>query len=318
MSLNAYDPPEHTKRRAAVKHLFQPAGIAYLREPIEQLVTQLLDEMLERGEGDLVQDFGARIATTGALMAGGMPVEMRDQTIEWVNGIMHREAGHKGATAVAAKAGREMFFWCLEYTQKMRQDPDEATGLLHVLLHQEIDGKLLDDAAVASTLSLVMIGGSDTFPKALGATIHRLWQHPDQRAQVVADPKLVRPAFLEALRIDTPTQMLGRTCVQACEVDGKRIEPGQGVMFLWAAANRDEREFDEPDRFDVHRGARRMLAFGQGAHMCIGHHVAKMEADIALRELLARAPEYEIREADAVRNRTEFVQGFMELPATFA
>jgi len=317
MSLNAYDPPEHTQRRAQVKALFQPAGLKDLRVQIQQLATQLVDELLERGEGDLVEDFGAKIAVTGALLAGGMPLEIRDQAIEWVNGIMHRTPGHKGATDVVNKAGREMFFWCLELTQEMRKHPEKATGVLHTLLTQKIDGEPIDDAAVASTLSLVMIGGSDTFPKALGATLHRLWQHPDQRAAVIADPKLTRGAFLEALRLDTPTQMLGRTCVEATEIEGHRIEPGQGVMFLWPSANRDEREFGEPDRYDLNRKPLRMLAFGQGAHMCIGHHVAKMEADVAMRELLSRAPNYEIREADAQRNRTEFVQGWMELPASF-
>jgi cytochrome P450 len=317
MSLNAYDPPEHAERRVMVKPHFQPAGLAPLRRQISELTRELVDELLERGEGDLVRDFGAKIATTGALAAGGMPIEMRDQAIEWSNGIMHRTPGHKGATDVVAQAGREMFFWCLEFTKKMREDIDKATGMLQTLLTSEVDGEPLDDASIASTLALVMIGGSDTFPKALGNTLYRLWQHPDQRAQVAKDPKLARAAFLEALRLDTPTQMLGRTCVEACDIRGQRIEPGQGVMFMWAAANRDEREFDQPDRFDIHRRARRMLAFGQGAHMCIGHHIAKMEAEVALHELLARAPNYEIRESDARRNRTEFVQGWMELPATF-
>jgi len=318
MSLTAYDPPEHAKRRVQVKPHFQPARLGPLRAQISQLASELVDALLERGEGDLVQDFGAKIATTGALVTGGMPSEMRDQAIEWVNGIMHRTPGHKGATDVVASAGRDMFFWCLEFTREMRADPSKATGVLHTLLTAEIDGEMMDDASIASTLALIMIGGSDTFPKALGAALYRLWQHPEQRAQVATDPKLARAAFLEALRLDTPTQMLGRTCVEACEIHGHRIEPGQGVMFLWAAANRDEREFDDPDRFDIHRRPARMLAFGQGAHMCLGHHVAKMEAEVALRELLARAPEYEIREADARRNRTEFVQGWMELPASFS
>ena len=318
MSLNAYDPPEHTARRVQVKNLFVPKGLAPLRGRIEQLAEQLIDEMLEQGGGDLVDGYGAKLAATGALAAGGMPVEMRDQTIEWVNGVMHRTPGHKGATEVCSQSGRDMFFWCLDYTKEMRKKVDKATGVLHTLLTAEIDGELLDDFAVASTLSLVMIGGADTFPKALGATLHRLWQHPEQRAEVAADPKLARAAFLEALRLDTPTQMLGRTCVAPIEISGHRVEPGQAVMFMWASANRDEREFPEPDRFDIHRKPPRMLAFGQGAHMCLGHHVAKMEAEVAITTLLARAPQYVIREADAQRNRTEFVQGWMELPAEFA
>ncbi|MEZ4215240.1 MAG: cytochrome P450 [Myxococcota bacterium] len=314
MSFNAYDPPEHTPMRAQIKKLFVPVAVRGMRPQIEAYANELLDELVERGEGDLVEEFGARIAVTGACIAGGMPLSIREQAVEWVNGVMHRVPGHKGATEVGARCGKEMFFWCLELAKDMRKHPERATGALRTMLTEPVAGKLLDDFVVASTLSLVMIGGSDTFPKALGATIHRLWQHPDQRARVAADPGLARDAFLEALRIDTPTQMLGRTCVAATEIEGQRIEPGQGVMFMWAAANRDEREFARPDAYDLDRRPPRMLAFGQGAHMCVGHHIAKMEAEVALRALLARAPEYDIDLDRAQRNRTEFVQGWMHLP----
>jgi len=315
MSLNAYDPPRHAKMRAQIKDHFTPKGLEWLREPLQHETDRILDAMQERGSGDLVEDLAARLSVTGACLVGGIPLEMRDQGIEWVNAIMHRREGHRGSTEVGAAAGKEMFFWCLDYVKQMRAHPERASGVLHTLLTRDIDGELLDDFAVASTLSLVLIGGTDTFPKALGATLYRLWQHPDQRARVVADPGLARDAFLEVLRLDTPTQMLGRTCVAETEVRGETIRPGQGVMFMWASANRDEREFDAPDRFDIDRHPRRMLAFGQGTHMCVGHHVAKMEAEIGLRSLLERAPDYEIVEADARRNRTEFVQGWMKLPA---
>lgn len=317
MSFNAFDPPEHPPLRAQVKPLFVPKALVNIRPAIEKLVPELLDEMIEAGEGDLVNDFGARIAVTGACLAGGMPLEIRDQANEWVNGVMHRRDGHKGGTEIGAEAGKEMFFWCLDHTKEMRKNPEKATGALHAMLTTEVGDKKLNDFAVASTLALIMIGGSDTFPKALGSTIRRLWEHPDQRKKVEEDPKLSRSAFLEALRVDTPTQMLGRLCVSETELRGHRIEEGQGVMFMWAAANRDEREFENPDVFDIHRKPLRMLAFGQGSHMCIGHHIAKMEADIALRELLKRAPNYEIDASGARRNRTEFVQGWMSLPTKF-
>ena len=314
MSFNAYDPPEQTPRRAQLRRLFMPKNLGSIRPSIEQLVDETLDRMVEQGEGDLVEDFGAPVAITGACIAGGMPLEIRDQAVDWVNAVMHRVPGHKGGTEVGAQAGKDMFFWCLDLTREMRKNPDKATGALHEMLTTDVGGEMLDDMAIASTLSLILIGGSDTFPKALGSTIHRLWQHPDQRREVVEDPSLTRGAFLEALRYDTPTQMLGRTCVRPTEIEGHTIGEGQGVMFMWASANRDEREFDDPDTFDIHRRPPRMLAFGQGAHMCIGHHIAKMEAEIALNALLRRAPNYEVDEARAERNRTEFVQGWMHLP----
>lgn len=318
MSLNAYDPPRHTAMRAQVKNLFTPNGIKPVRPHIEQVTKECMDEMVERGGGDLVQDFAAKISVTGACIVGGLPLEIRDKGIEWVNNVMHRRDGHRGGTEVGAEAGKEMFFYCLDYTKKMRKNPEKATGALHTLLTTEVEGEKLDDFAVASTLALALIGGTDTFPKALAATLYRLWQHPDQRKEIVEDPSLARGAFLEALRLDTPTQMLGRVCVAPTEYHGHTIQPDQNVMFMWASANRDEREFDEPDRFDIHRRPQRMLAFGQGAHMCLGHHVAKMEAEIALAEILTRAPEYAIREDAVKRNRTEFVQGFTDLPAVFS
>ncbi|MEE3329436.1 MAG: cytochrome P450 [Myxococcota bacterium] len=314
LSFNAYDPPEHTPLRSQVKPRFVPVAARGIRPAIETLVSEILDEMIEAGEGDLVNDFGARVAVTGACIAGGMPLEICDQAVDWVNGIMHRRDGRRGSTEVGAQAGKDMFFWCLDLTKEMRKNPEKASGVLHTLLTTKVGDEKLNDFAVASTLSLIMIGGSDTFPKALGSTIHRLWQHPDQRKEVVEDPSLARGAFLEALRLDTPTQMLGRICVEQTEVEGNRIDEGQGVMFLWASANRDEREFENPDAYDIHRRPPRMLAFGQGAHMCIGHHIAKMEADVALRALLSRAPDYEIDESRARRNRTEFVQGWLNLP----
>jgi len=317
-SFNAFDPPEHTARRTQVKQHFIPNSLGPIREQVSAVADECLAEMREAGGGDLVGTLAARVSVTGACLAGGIPLEIREQGIEWVNGVMHRRKGHKGGTEVGAKAGKDMFFYLLDHVKEMRKNPERATGVLKTLLTVPVSGELLDDFAVTSTLSLVLIGGSDTFPKTIGATLYRLWKNPDQRNQVVEDPKLIRKAFLEALRIDTPTQMLGRTCVEATEVHGQRIEPGQGVLFLWAAANRDEREFEDPNRYDMHRRAPRMLAFGQGAHMCLGHHVAKMEADVVLRKILEIAPNYEIVEAEAERNRTEFVQGWTELPTKFA
>ena len=164
---------------------------------------------------------------------------------------------------------------------------------------------------------MLLVGGTDTFPKVFANLALRLFQHPDQRARVAADPALAPDAFNEGLRIDMPTQFLGRTLTREVEFHGQRLAAGQLVIFLYASANRDEREFEEPDRFDVARRPPRTLGFGHGTHACLGIHVAKAEGRIGLTELLARAPDYEIDLARAVRHRTEFVQGFASLPVRF-
>jgi cytochrome P450 len=124
----------------------------------------------------------------------------------------------------------------------------------------------------------------------------------------------VPDAYDEILRYDMPTQFLGRTLRRDVELHGRRLRAGQAVIFLYASANRDPREFSDPDRFDVARRPARILSFGAGAHQCLGTHVARMEGRVCLEEILARFPDYELDLARAVRLRTEFVQGFASLP----
>jgi cytochrome P450 len=120
--------------------------------------------------------------------------------------------------------------------------------------------------------------------------------------------------MIEALRYDMPTQFLGRTVVRDVELHGEKLGAGDVVLFLYASANRDPREFPDPDTFDIARRPARILSFGHGTHACLGIHTAKAEGRIALEELLRRDPEYEIDLAGAKRLRTEFVQGFSHLP----
>jgi hypothetical protein len=201
---------------------------------------------------------------------------------------------------------------------KRRAEGTAGAHPLDALIEFEQDGRRLDDAEIASHMSLLLIGGSETFPKVFANLARRLAEHPDQRARVTADLSLAPDAVVEALRYDMPTQLLGRSISRDVELHGEKLRAGEVIFFLYASANRDEREFDDPDTFDIARRPRRILSFGHGTHACLGQHVAKAEARIALEELLARAPEYAVDLAGAVRLRTEFVQGFSRLPVRFA
>jgi cytochrome P450 len=318
LSFASMDPPQHSKYRAQVSEHFKPKAVALLEPKMRAVVKGLVDGFAERGECDLVQDFAAQVSVRGALSVAGLPLELASEASGWVNGIFDRQDGHRGTTEVGQQAMRDMFFTILDEVKAARKDPAKATGLIKTTLETDVDGDKMDDFRIASLCSVILIGGTDTLPKALAATLYRLWRNPDQRRQVAADPSLVGDAFLEGLRIDTPTQHLGRTVTREIEFHGETFKPGQKVMLMWASANRDEREFGAPAEYRVTRRPPRMLAFGHGVHMCLGKHVALLEARLALEAVMARFPEYEIDLDAAERNRTEFVQGWQRLPATFA
>jgi cytochrome P450 len=317
LSFASMDPPQHSKYRAQVSEHFKPKAVAAVEAEMRPIVKELVDRFVERGECDFVGDLAAQVSVRGALSVAGLPLELADEASGWVNGIFHRREGHRGVTEVGLQAMRDMFFTLLDHVKAARKQPEKAKGMMKTLFTTDVGGDEMDDFRVASLCSVVLIGGTDTLPKALSATLYRLWQNPDQRRQVAEDPSLVSDAFLEGLRIDTPTQHLGRTVIKEIEFHGETFEPGQKVMLMWASANRDEREFDAPAEYRMTRRPPRMLAFGHGVHMCLGKHVAIMEARLTLEEVMARIPEYEIDLQNAERNRTEFVQGWLRLPATF-
>jgi cytochrome P450 len=164
---------------------------------------------------------------------------------------------------------------------------------------------------------MFLIGGAETFPKTFASAVHRFWQHPDQRAALAADPSLIPDAYREVLRYDMPTQYLMRKLVQPVALHDKRMQPGSNVAFLYPSANRDRREFTNPDVFDVRRKSPRILSFGHGVHLCIGQHFARMEAKLCIEKLLSFAPSYEVRTERLKRLRTEFVQGWATMPVVW-
>jgi cytochrome P450 len=237
--------------------------------------------------------------------------------LDWVNTYFERVPGQRGSTQRGLDSSKDFAIYLYGIAKRARQQGAPAGSVLEKLLGTDLDGERLDDRRIAAHLHMMAIGGTETFPKVFSALLYRLWQHPEQRAAVARDATLAPHAFQEALRYDMPTQMLGRTIAQDFELHGQRLRAGSGLLFLWASANRDEREFPEPDRFDVQRRAPRILSFGTGAHMCLGAHVARLEGRILLEEVLARMPEYAVDEGNLVRLRSEFFRGFAKLPISW-
>jgi len=312
--INSMDPPAHTAMRSQLRPFFAPARIRELEPKIRALFSAALDELSEKGGGDLVGEFATRVATKVALIVSGIPLEDGETLYRLVQRFFSHEEGVDGMSPDGIKAWMEMFEYFGALAARRRAEGTSGAHPLDVLIDFEQDGRRLEDPVIASHMSLFLIGGSETFPKVFANLARRLFEHPNQRAAVAADPGLAPDAMIEALRYDMPTQFLGRTVVRDVELHGEKLRVGDVVLFLYASANRDPREFRDPDTFDIARRPPRILSFGHGTHACLGIHVAKAEGRIALEELLRRDREYDIDLAGAERLRTEFVQGFARLP----
>lgn len=311
------DPPEHTRLRSAFRPFFSPARVKEIEPELRAYAGSLLDALRESGGGDLVWDFGMRMATRTASLVTGFPAEDGEMLYGLVQRFMGREEGVDGMTPDGLAAMGEMGAYFAELAAKRRAAGTRGAHPLDALIEFESDGRRLDDGEIASHMIMLLVGGTDTFPKVFANLAVRLFQDPEQRARVAEDPALAPDAFIEGLRVDMPTQFLGRTLTRDVEFHGTRLREGQLAIFLFASANRDEREFERPDEFVLDRRPHRTLGFGHGTHSCLGIHVAKAEGRIGLTELLARAPDYELDLASASRHRTEFVQGYAHLPVRF-
>lgn len=312
--INMMDAPEHPKLRALVKPFFSPKRVAVLGDEVRTFVRGRLDDTQDREVFDAVGELAQPMATFAASLVSGFPTEDAALLRELVDRFLARGPETEAMTEDGYAAMNDMFEYFARLSAAARKTGSEEDSLLNRLLAWEgADGKL-DDTAIASHLSLFLVGGIDTLPKVFANTLLRLEEQPEQRARVAADSSLTLDAFHEALRIDMPTQFMCRKVVKPATYHGRRLEPGQVILLLYTSANRDEREFPEPDVFDLDRRPPRHLGFSHGAHACIGLHTARMEARIGLEEILSRYPDYAVLHDGIEHYRTEFVKGFARMP----
>jgi cytochrome P450 len=312
--INMMDAPEHPKLRSLVKPFFGPRRVAKLGDEVRTFVRARLDAVADQDTFDVVNDLAQPMATFAASLVSGFPTEDATLLRELVDRFFARDSETEAMTEDGYKAMGDMFDYFARLSAAARKTGSEEDSVLSRLLAWDGEDGKLDDQAIASHLSLFLVGGIDTLPKVFANTLRRLAQNPEQRARVVADSELALNAFHEALRIDMPTQFMCRQVVKPVEYHGKTMQPGQVLLLLYTAANRDEREFPNPEVFDINRNPPRHLGFSHGAHACIGLHTARMEARIGIEEILARFPEYVVLEDQIEHYRTEFVKGFSSMP----
>jgi len=310
------DPPEHTLYRSALNALFKPAAANQLENAMRSQAKALLRTLRERGGGDLVMDYAAPLAVLVGCFLSGLPAQDVPQLLRWTNQFFHRDPERPGDTAVGGRAGLEFMEYIAAFVGEVKAGRREAAGALQVLLDEQRKNADVTDDHIHYIVLNLQIGAGDTVPKSIAACLHRLWCNPEQLQRLRSQPALALDAFLEAVRLDMPTQMQGRVARQRFELDDIAVAPGQKVMFLFASANRDPREFTDPNAYLIERGNRRTLGFGNGIHRCLGVHVAQVEGRVAIEEAMLALPRFDIDMSAAHAHKTEYVKGWAHLPIT--
>lgn len=317
VSFAMWDPPMHSHIRQVMSPPFRPRFVAALEGRIRNLAREQLDRLVPQGRFDLARDYAAPVVVRVACDVLGFPAEEGPALVSIVNRSARRDDGRAGQTADGVAAQAELGAFAMARVAERRLQSVSEPRVVDALLAAELDGRPLDDVEIATQLTTLLVGGTETMPKIVAGGMRELARDPAQRAALVAQPDLAAAGFEEMVRHQGVLQSIGRTAKHPVEVGGERLRAGQRVFLLLQSANRDEREFVDPDRFDIHRAAPRHVGFGHGQHHCIGTHVARLEGRVLLQEFLARVPEYDVIEAEAVRPPSEFQLGYTSLPIRF-
>jgi cytochrome P450 len=309
------DPPTHTIHRRLLSRAFTPKRVAALEPKIRELCAQTLDPLVGNGSFDFVEDIGAQVpmAVIGMLM--GIPEADYAKVRDRVNRNLQTEAGQPMEVGGDDFLSTEMFADYIDWRMDHPSD-DIMTELLHTEFEDETGTRrTLTRDEVLTYTTVVSGAGNETTTKLIGWTGKLLAEHPDQRAELVADRALIPNAIEEILRYEPVAPHVGRYVAEDVELQGRTVPEGSAILFLVGSANRDERQFPDGDRFDVHRDTAGLLSFGYGPHFCLGASLARLEGRIVLDEVLTRFPEWDLADG-AELAPTSTVRGYATLPVT--
>jgi cytochrome P450 len=311
------DPPKHSRYRKVVRAAFTPKAMAQFEPTLRALCTELVDNIVERGECDFVEDLAIDLPIAAICAVLGIPNADRRQLFNWTNVLI-------GAQDPLLRGSEDALFSALgeigQYTGALVADRQQnpRDDLLTRIIHAEIDGERLEFEELVSFFILLFGAGNETSRNSLSLGMRALMEHPEQRAKVLADPALLPRAVEEIFRYVTPLMHFRRTATRDTEIAGQPIAAGEKVVVWYSSANRDERAFEDPDAVDVTRepaGASH-TAFGNGIHKCLGQHLARLELITMYRELLARIPDME-QAGDVEYLRSNLFYGLKRMPVRF-
>ncbi len=314
LSMIMTDPPRHSRLRSLVNRAFTPRVMAQLEPWLGTLVDELIRTFPESGEVEVVTNLTVPLPVTAIARVMGIPEEDGPRFKEWSDAVV-------GATdRMVADADRSKVFEMMQYFGATIAARKASPGddLMSTIALAEVDGERLTDAEMLGFCLLLLIAGNETTTNLLGNALNVLARRPDLWEAMRADPSVIPEAFEEALRYESPVQALFRTTTREIELHGVKMEAGAKVAVCYAAANRDFREFPDPDNFRLDRGLLGHVAFGYGIHYCLGAPLARLEAKVALERLTAQYASIAPGGTPGQRVHSSILSGFETLPLRFS
>lgn len=312
------DPPVHTRLRKLANRAFTPRAVAALESRVRRIAQQLVANIRSKGQFDFVKDFAAPLPVMALSQMLGVELERQADFKRWTDDIIVtggsriiQEDDRKRILRSIADF-REYFQHAIAVRRKERRD-----DLISSLVEAEEDNQTLTSDEVLSMAVSFNLAGNETTTNLMGNTMLALFDHPEQLARVQANPALIPNLLEEVLRYDAPVHLLFRRTTQAVDIAGTAIPEGAIVLPMFASANRDERKFVDPDRFDVNHNTEGHLGFGAGVHLCLGAPLARLEARVGLEELLPWFSDLSKPEGWAERLNSFVVRGPKKLSLSF-
>jgi cytochrome P450 len=311
------DPPQHTRVRALVAKAFTPRRVAEIEPAVRELTRERLAGLEPGMQIDLFEQLASSMPMDVISTMLGVPAEQRDHVRHLTNQMMHREPGELEVSERTVQIGTELIAIFSDLIAARRRAPED--DLISALIGATLDGEdgkptSLTDEELLGFCLLLGSAGHETTARLICNSAVTLARHPDQRRELAASPQLLPGAVEEFLRYDPPSQVQGRWSTRPVELHGVTIPADRRVLLLTGAAQRDPRQYDDPDRFDIHRKLDRQLSFGYGQHLCLGKSLARQECRVAFEEILARFPDYEVDEDNLVWAHNNNVRGYAKVP----
>ncbi len=312
----ASDPPDHTRLRALVSKAFTPRLIEQMRPRVQWLTDELVDGVKKRGRMDLIRDYALPLPATIIAEMLGVPAEDRHKFHRWSNAMIAITSNWGIVKAIPNVLGLRRYV--RKIIKQRRADPRD--DLLSALTRAEEVGDRLSEDELLAMVILLLVAGHETTVNLVGNGMLALLEHPDQMEKLRNDPALIKPALEELLRYASPVEMATeRYAREDVTIAGVTIPRGELVLAVIGSANRDERQFADPDKLDITREPNKHLSFGLGNHFCLGASLARLEGQIAITTLLRRLPDLRLTVApSALRWRAGLVlRGLESLPVAF-
>ena len=309
------DPPDHDLHRGLLSRVFTPKKMNAIEPKVRQLCADSLDPLVGSGGFDFILDLGAQMPMRTIGMLLGIPEQDQEAIRDRIDdGLRLKEGAMPDLSSYESGAQTNSFE---EYIDWRAEHPSD--DLMTELLQAEFEDRTgtrrrLTRTEVLNYVNLLAAAGNETTTRLIGWTGKVLAEHPDQRRELVERRDLVPKAVEELLRYEPPSPVQARLVTKDVEHHGQVVPEGSAMLLLNASANRDDRQFPDGDRFDIHRRIDHHLSFGYGIHFCLGAALARLEGRVALDEVLQRFPEWEVDWDNAVQARTSTVRGWERLP----